>query len=31
MKRLLETPDRQAVFVCCGSSSDYPAKELERQ
>jgi hypothetical protein len=26
-----ETPDRQAVFVCCGASSDYPAKELERQ
>ena len=28
MKRLLETPDRQAVFVCCGSCSDHPAKEL---
>jgi hypothetical protein len=27
----LETPDRQAVFVCCGSCSDYPDKELERQ
>jgi hypothetical protein len=26
-----ETPDRQAVFVRCGSCSDYPDKELERQ
>ena len=27
----LETPERQAVFVCCGSCSDCNDKELERR
>jgi hypothetical protein len=27
----LETPERQAVFVCCGACSDCNDKELERR
>jgi hypothetical protein len=27
----LQSPKRQAVFVCCGSCSDCPDAELERR